>query len=359
MHTGVLLKSLGHNAGALDFAVGCIGSAHAPVFQATIVIPGFGGMMGDVVGRGDAPNKKMAEKMAALDACVKLAQLGRLAHVPKPASRAGGGGGGGKGAKKAPVYAGDVGAVPLCSSRLQLEELCRIAQTLAEVPSKPIEPSPARYEDEEEQYGRRPDREAMSSWNRRHIQLQEEREQKAEYRRIRAQREVLPAFAMRDTCIHTIAANQVTIVAGDTGCGKTTQVPQAYFDHEVSMGRGGECHVVVTQPRRVSAISVAERVAQERGERIGETVGYQIRYHSMLPSSSYDMHVSSFLYDMHASSSSLDMHASSSPHGMHVSSSYDMHASSSSFDMHVSSSSGKTPSYPPAPEVSSSVPRAS
>ena len=144
----MLLKSLGHNAGALDFSVGCIGSAHAPVLQATnclqvsstlahllthvlevsvlvhllthvvlqatIVIPGFGGMMGDVVGRGDAPNKKMAEKMAALDACVKLAQLGRLAHVPKSSSR---GGAGGKGSKKAPVYAGDVGPVPLCSSR--------------------------------------------------------------------------------------------------------------------------------------------------------------------------------------------------------------------------------------------------
>eukprot|EP00802_Teleaulax_amphioxeia_P003705 Tamp_03708.p1 GENE.Tamp_03708~~Tamp_03708.p1 ORF type:complete len:840 (-),score=213.22 Tamp_03708:303-2822(-) len=90
---------------------------------------------------------------------------------------------------------------------------------------------------------------------------------------------------MRETCINTIAANQVTIVAGDTGCGKTTQVPQAYFDHEVAMGRGGECFCVVTQPRRVSAISVAERVAAERAERIGETVGYQIRQDSKLPSS--------------------------------------------------------------------------
>ena len=49
---------------------------HTYDVQATIVIPGFGGMMGDVVGRGEAANKKMAEKNAALDACVKLAQLG-------------------------------------------------------------------------------------------------------------------------------------------------------------------------------------------------------------------------------------------------------------------------------------------
>ena len=87
------------------------------------------------------------------------------------------------------------------------------------------------------------------------------------------------------THAHTHTHTQVTIVAGDTGCGKTTQVPQAYFDHEVAMGRGGECFCVVTQPRRVSAISVAERVAAERAERIGETVGYQIRQDSKLPSS--------------------------------------------------------------------------
>jgi hypothetical protein len=80
----------------------------------------------------------------ALDACVKLAQLGRLVYAPRPSNRGGGGGGGrgGRGggggptrseAKRGPQFAGDVSAVPLCSSREQLDELCRIAQTLVEV----------------------------------------------------------------------------------------------------------------------------------------------------------------------------------------------------------------------------------
>ena len=78
-------------------------------------------MMGDLIARGDAPNKKMAEKMCALDACVKLAQLGRLTYTPKSANRGGGGGssssGGGMRKHKGPAFAGDLGAVPLCTSR--------------------------------------------------------------------------------------------------------------------------------------------------------------------------------------------------------------------------------------------------
>jgi ATP-dependent RNA helicase DHX36 len=288
---GVLQKSLGLSAGGLQFVVGCIGSAHAPVFQATVSIEGAGGLMGDLVGRGDAPNKKMAEKMAALDACVKLAQLGRLMHVPKPPSRGGGGGAGGGGkrgdGKKAQTFAGDVGAVPLCASREQMEELCRIAGTLEQVPSRPMELQASQRVDElEDDVPHRPaDEREVEMWNRRHMELQQERAQTKEYNQILEKRKGLPGYQMRDKCTSTILANQVTIIAGDTGCGKTTQVPQAYMDHEIAMGRGGRCHCVVTQPRRVSAISVAERVAAERAEPLGQTVGYQIRQESVLPRS--------------------------------------------------------------------------
>lgn len=283
---GVLQKSLGLSSGGLTFSIGCIGSAHAPVFQATIRIPGAGGMMGDLVGRGEATNKKNAEKTAALDACVKLAQLGRLAHVPKPATRGGGGAGGRGESKKGAAFAGDVGAVPLCSSQEEMEGLCRIAETLVEVPTKPIEPLAPRYDDADDDMHVRPvDWAEVETWNRRHMQLQQERAHKHEYKRILEKREALPGYQMRELCVNTICGNRVTIVAGDTGCGKTTQVPQAYFDHEVAMGRGGQCHCVVTQPRRVSAISVAERVAAERAEALGNTVGYQIRQESVLPRS--------------------------------------------------------------------------
>ena len=58
---------------------------------------------------------------------------------------------------------------------------------------------------------------------------------------------------------------------GFSGSGKTTQVPQ--YCLEQAAARGESCNIVVAQPRRISAMSVAERVASERGERIGDTVG--------------------------------------------------------------------------------------
>ena len=65
---------------------------------------------------------------------------------------------------------------------------------------------------------------------------------------------------------------QVTIISGETGCGKTTQVPQFILESEVESLRGAGCSIVCTQPRRISAMSVSERVASERGEKLGESV---------------------------------------------------------------------------------------
>lgn len=77
--------------------------------------------------------------------------------------------------------------------------------------------------------------------------------------------------------------NQAVVIKGDTGCGKTTQVPQFIIDHYASKGVGGECSMVVTQPRRISAISLAQRIAFERNELIGDVVGYQVRLRHVLP----------------------------------------------------------------------------
>jgi len=60
-------------------------------------------------------------------------------------------------------------------------------------------------------------------------------------------------------------------------CGKTTQVPQLVLDDMILNGRGAQANIIITQPRRISAIGVAERIAAERCERIGETSGYSIR----------------------------------------------------------------------------------
>lgn len=94
------------------------------------------------------------------------------------------------------------------------------------------------------------------------------------------QRENLPAYNMREQIAKLIRNNQVTVVSGETGCGKTTQLPQIVLDDMMESGHGADCNIICTQPRRISAIGVADRVADERAEKIGQTVGYQIRLES-------------------------------------------------------------------------------
>ncbi|KAK4833899.1 hypothetical protein QYF36_013054 [Acer negundo] len=93
-------------------------------------------------------------------------------------------------------------------------------------------------------------------------------------------REKLPAFKMKVEFLKAVAENQVLVVSGETGCGKTTQLPQFILEEEISYLRGADCNIICTQPRRISAISVAARISSERGENLGETVGYHIRLES-------------------------------------------------------------------------------
>lgn len=95
--------------------------------------------------------------------------------------------------------------------------------------------------------------------------------------RHRAHREGLPIFAYREKILNAIEENQVVVISGETGSGKTTQIPQYIFEKYIQEGIGGKCNIITTQPRRISAISVARRVAEERGERMGDTIGYQVR----------------------------------------------------------------------------------
>ncbi|KFA70521.1 hypothetical protein S40285_00557 [Stachybotrys chlorohalonatus IBT 40285] len=91
---------------------------------------------------------------------------------------------------------------------------------------------------------------------------------------LREQREFLPAFAVREDLLRVIRENQVIIVIGETGSGKTTQLTQ--FLYEDGYGRSGL--IGCTQPRRVAAMSVAKRVSEEMEVELGSTVGYAIRF---------------------------------------------------------------------------------
>ena len=91
-------------------------------------------------------------------------------------------------------------------------------------------------------------------------------------------RRQLPIFELRDQIVDTICRHQIVVISGDTGCGKTTQVPQYLLEHWAQTGQ--TCRIVCAEPRRLAAISVAERIAAERNEQLGKTVGYQIRLES-------------------------------------------------------------------------------
>lgn len=88
----------------------------------------------------------------------------------------------------------------------------------------------------------------------------------------------LPIASYREQLLQLIEDNLALVVCGETGSGKTTQVPQYIMEHCTERNR--PCRIICTQPRRLSAISVAERVCVERGETVGQTVGYQIRLES-------------------------------------------------------------------------------
>ncbi|KAH9490788.1 ATP-dependent RNA helicase tdrd9 [Bulinus truncatus] len=84
----------------------------------------------------------------------------------------------------------------------------------------------------------------------------------------------LPVLIFKEEIVNVIEAHQVTVIQGPTGSGKTTQVPQFIFDHYASESR--YCNIVVTQPRKIAAISIAQRVCGERGWPLGSLCGYQI-----------------------------------------------------------------------------------
>lgn len=65
--------------------------------------------------------------------------------------------------------------------------------------------------------------------------------------------------------------------------GKTTQVCQYILEDYIMSGQGAWCNICITQPRRISAVSVSERVANERCENLGQSVGYSVRFESVLP----------------------------------------------------------------------------
>lgn len=104
------------------------------------------------------------------------------------------------------------------------------------------------------------------------------------YQRMLVLRSSLPIWQFKEATLSTIAENQITIICGETGCGKSTQMPAYILEQQLSQGR--PCKIYCTEPRRISAISLAQRVSEELGEHRGDVgtsrslVGYAIRLES-------------------------------------------------------------------------------
>lgn len=101
------------------------------------------------------------------------------------------------------------------------------------------------------------------------------------YQHMLQSRMQLPMWHFRQEVVDTVEREQVVIICGETGCGKSTQVPSFLLEHQLSQGK--PCKVYCTEPRRISAISLARRVSEELGEGKGDIgtfrslVGYSIR----------------------------------------------------------------------------------
>ncbi len=93
----------------------------------------------------------------------------------------------------------------------------------------------------------------------------------------------LPIVGSKDIIKEAIQQNQVVIIAGETGSGKTTQLPKICLE----LGRGIKGYIGCTQPRRVAAVSISSRVAEELGSSLGEAVGYQVRFDERVSNRSY------------------------------------------------------------------------
>lgn len=102
----------------------------------------------------------------------------------------------------------------------------------------------------------------------------------SKYADIQAVRKSLPAYRYRKQFLEAIHDSQVLIVVGETGSGKTTQLPQYLYEEGYSQAKNSDKPLKIgcTQPRRVAATSVSQRVAEEVGCELGQEVGYSVRF---------------------------------------------------------------------------------
>ncbi len=97
--------------------------------------------------------------------------------------------------------------------------------------------------------------------------------------------ELLPIHVIRRDLVELLRSQRVVIIAGGTGSGKSTQFPQCVLEDAIARGVGLETRIMVTQPHRIAATSIARCITDERNEGVGTSVGYAVRHDARPPRS--------------------------------------------------------------------------
>jgi ATP-dependent RNA helicase DHX57 len=103
------------------------------------------------------------------------------------------------------------------------------------------------------------------------------RQETAAQKKMLKSRQALPAWLKQESIVDAVQRNQCTIISGETGSGKSTQSVQFILDHMINSLQGTSAKIVCTQPRRISALGLSDRVSAERCSEEGQEVGYIIR----------------------------------------------------------------------------------
>ncbi|KAI9790331.1 MAG: hypothetical protein M1833_001950 [Piccolia ochrophora] len=103
------------------------------------------------------------------------------------------------------------------------------------------------------------------------------RQEMPAWQKMLAGRQSLPAWALKEDVVDMVNTHSVTIISGETGSGKSTQAVQFILDDMIQRRLGATANLVCTQPRRISALGLAQRVSEERCQAVGREVGYSIR----------------------------------------------------------------------------------
>ncbi|KAI0855442.1 DEAD/DEAH box helicase [Xylaria cubensis] len=149
----------------------------------------------------------------------------------------------------------------------KLRDISGVASAAAEVRSHPVQQHrPSRHP-----------KPLPQDINTRSRDEWKKRQDSAAWKAMLSQRQKLPAWQVREQVVETVLQSQVTIIAGETGSGKSTQSVQFILDDLYSKGLGNATNIICTQPRRISALGLADRVSEERCSQIGREVGYTIR----------------------------------------------------------------------------------